>query len=114
MSHAKDSIVSAREPIAPSPLTELDMALLRNAIAVADDARKRGRHPFGALVADVVGMAHAGLGIHMLGSISPQVFTSYSQWPALAAALLKAGFTSVETGQILGGNYRRAFEATMA
>lgn len=54
-------------------------------------------------MADVVGVAHVGLGTDMPGFIRPPVFTSYAQLPALAAALLKAGFTSVETAQILGG-----------
>lgn len=64
-------------------------------------------------MADVVGVAHVGLGTDMLGFIKPPVFTSYTQLPALAAALLKTGFTSAEVGQILGGNYRRVFEATV-
>lgn len=64
-------------------------------------------------MADVVGVAHVGLGTDMLGFIKPPVFTSYAQLPALATALLKAGFTSAEVGQILGGNYRRVFEATV-
>lgn len=62
---------------------------------------------------DVVGVAHVGLGTDMLGFIKPPVFTSYAQLPALATALLKAGFTPIEVGQILGGNYRRVFEATV-
>ncbi|WP_372913518.1 dipeptidase [Ralstonia pickettii] len=65
-------------------------------------------------MADVVGVAHVGLGTDMLGFIRPPVFTSYAQLPALASALLKAGFTVEEVGQILGANYRRVFEATMA
>lgn len=64
-------------------------------------------------MADVVGVAHVGLGTDMLGFIKPPVFTSYKQLPALATALLQAGFTQTEVGQILGGNYRRVFEATM-
>lgn len=64
-------------------------------------------------MADVVGVAHVGLGTDMLGFIRPPVFTGYAQLPALATALLKAGFTSGEVGQILGGNYRRVFEATV-
>ncbi|CAJ0775151.1 membrane dipeptidase [Ralstonia holmesii] len=64
-------------------------------------------------MADVVGVAHVGLGTDMLGFIRPPVFTGYAQLPTLATALLKAEFTSVETGQILGGNYRRVFEATV-
>lgn len=35
--------------------TEADLALLREAIALAEDAKKRGRHPFAALVADRTG-----------------------------------------------------------
>ncbi len=62
---------------------------------------------------DVVGVAHVGLGTDMLGFIKPPVFTTYAQLPALATALLKAGFTSGEVGQLLGGNYRRVFEATV-
>jgi membrane dipeptidase len=64
-------------------------------------------------MADVVGVAHVGLGTDMLGFIRPPVFASYTQLPALATALLKAGFTSVDVEQILGGNYRRVFEATV-
>ncbi|MGM3277005.1 dipeptidase [Ralstonia sp. 24A2] len=64
-------------------------------------------------MADVVGVAHVGLGTDMLGFIKPPVFTSYKQLPALAAALLQTGFTQAEVGQILGGNYRRVFEATV-
>lgn len=43
-------------------LSSRDAALLREAIALADDARARGRHPFGALVADAQGrvLARAG------------------------------------------------------
>ena len=63
---------------------------------------------------DVVGVAHVGLGTDMLGFIKPPTFTDYAQLPALATALLKAGFTSGEVGQLLGGNYRRVFEATVS
>jgi membrane dipeptidase len=41
---------------------------------------------------DVVGVAHVGLGTDMYGFISPPVFRSYEQLPALGAALLAAGF----------------------
>ncbi len=64
-------------------------------------------------LADVVGIAHIGLGTDMLGFIRPPVFGSYAQLPALANALLKSGFTPAEVGQILGGNYRRVFEAAV-
>ncbi|MFL9887415.1 membrane dipeptidase [Paraburkholderia agricolaris] len=64
-------------------------------------------------MADVVGVEHVGLGTDMLGFISPPVFTSYRQLPDLASALLLAGFSQAEVGAILGGNYRRVFEASV-
>jgi membrane dipeptidase len=64
-------------------------------------------------MADVVGVDHVGLGTDMLGFISAPVFRSYEQLPALGGALLAAGFSQPETGQILGGNYRRVFEASL-
>ncbi|MCL9844074.1 membrane dipeptidase [Ralstonia solanacearum] len=64
-------------------------------------------------LADVVGVAHIGLGTDMLGFTRPPIFDSYAQLPALAGALLKRGFTPAEVGQILGGNYRRVFEAAL-
>ncbi|MFT4066181.1 dipeptidase [Paraburkholderia sp.] len=65
-------------------------------------------------MADVVGVEHVGLGTDMLGFISPPVFRSYEQLPSLGAALLSAGFSQQETELLLGGNYRRVFEASMA
>jgi membrane dipeptidase len=64
-------------------------------------------------MADVVGVEHVGLGTDMLGFISPPVFRSYEQLPDLASALLSAGFASDEVGAILGGNYRRVFQASV-
>lgn len=64
-------------------------------------------------MADVVGVEHVGLGTDMLGFIQPPVFRSYEQLPALGAALLAAGFSQTESEQILGGNYRRIFEASV-
>lgn len=65
-------------------------------------------------MADVVGVDHVGLGTDMLGFISPPVLNSYAQLPRLGSALLAAGFSQSETEQILGGNYRRVFEASVA
>ncbi|QGZ66415.1 dipeptidase [Paraburkholderia acidisoli] len=65
-------------------------------------------------MADIVGVDHVGLGTDMLGFIAPPVFRSYEQLPALGNALLAAGFTQAETAQLLGGNYRRVFMASMA
>jgi membrane dipeptidase len=64
-------------------------------------------------MADVVGVEHVVLGTDMLGFISQPVFRSYAQLPSLGDALLGAGFSPRETEQILGGNYRRVFEASM-
>ena len=64
-------------------------------------------------MADVVGVEHVGLGTDMLGFISPPVLRSYEQLPDLASALLLAGFSPEEVGAILGGNYRRVFQASV-
>ena len=64
-------------------------------------------------MADVVGVEHVGLGSDMLGFINPPVFRGYEQLPALGDALMTAGFTKEEVGMILGGNYRRVFEASV-
>ena len=70
-------------------------------------------HGFRRMV-DVVGVEHVGLGTDMYGFISPPVLRDYEQLPALGAALLAAGFSQKETEMLLGGNYRRVFEASMA
>ncbi|MPV48800.1 nucleoside deaminase [Pseudactinotalea sp. HY160] len=41
-----------REPVTDTRPSDIDLALLREAIALSQDARGRGRHPFAALVAD--------------------------------------------------------------
>jgi membrane dipeptidase len=64
-------------------------------------------------MADLVGVDHVGMGTDMLGFISPPVFTHYGQLPDFANQLLAAGFSNEETGKILGGNYRRVFEASV-
>jgi membrane dipeptidase len=63
---------------------------------------------------DVVGVEHVGLGTDMLGFISPPVFRSYEQLPELGNALLAAGFQPPEVDLLLGGNYRRVFEESLA
>lgn len=65
-------------------------------------------------MADIVGVAHVGLGTDMLGLLTPSVMDSYRKLPLLAQALAGAGFTRQETAMILGGNYARVFAATMA
>lgn len=65
-------------------------------------------------LAEVVGVEHVGLGSDMLGFVDPPVFNNYRQLPQYASALQAAGFTRDEVGQILGGNYLRVFEASLA
>jgi membrane dipeptidase len=65
-------------------------------------------------LADVVGADHVALGSDMLGFISPPVFNSYRQLPAYASALQDAGFAPADVEKVLGGNYLRVFEATLA
>lgn len=65
-------------------------------------------------LADVVGADHVALGSDMLGFISPPVFSSYRQLPAYAKALQDAGFAPADVDRVLGGNYMRVFEATLA
>ncbi len=64
-------------------------------------------------MADVVGVEHVGMGTDLLGFISPPVFGSYRQLPEYAGHLLDTGFSNDEVGKILGGNYRRVFEASV-
>jgi membrane dipeptidase len=66
-----------------------------------------------ARMAEVVGVDHVGLGSDMLGLTVPSVFDSYRDLPQLAQGLLDHGFTPVEAGKILGGNYARVFVATV-
>jgi membrane dipeptidase len=66
-----------------------------------------------ARTADVVGVAHVGIGSDMLGLLSAACFEDYRQTPALAEALLGAGFGPAEAAQILGGNYARVLAAVL-
>jgi len=73
------------------------------------DALARGM----ARLVDVIGVDHVGLGSDMMGIVGPASFDDYAQLPALAQALLDHGFNADEAGKILGGNYRRVFEASL-
>ena len=66
-----------------------------------------------ARMVDVVGIDHVGLGTDQLGLVGGSTMPSYADLPQLAAAL-RAKFTADETGKLLGGNYRRVFEASLA
>jgi membrane dipeptidase len=74
------------------------------------DAMARGARQ----LADVIGVDHVALGSDMLGFITTPVFNSYRQLPAYAMALLDAGFTTSDIEKVLGGNYLRVCEATLA
>lgn len=66
-----------------------------------------------ARMADAVGVDHVGLGTDMRGLVGPSTFPDYDQLPALAEALLGAGFSPADSGKILGENYARVFETCM-
>jgi membrane dipeptidase len=66
-----------------------------------------------ARLAELVGVDHVGLGTDQMGLLGPSVLPSYADIPQLAAAL-RTKFTDAETAKILGGNYRRVFEASLS
>jgi membrane dipeptidase len=65
-----------------------------------------------AKMAEVVGVNHVGLGTDQLGLVGASALPSYTDLPQLAAAL-RTRFNAEETAKILGGNYRRVFEASL-
>jgi membrane dipeptidase len=67
-----------------------------------------------ARMVDVVGIDHVGLGSDMRGLVGPSIFPDYDQLPGLAEALIGVGFNVTDTTKLLGGNYARVFEATLA
>jgi membrane dipeptidase len=66
-----------------------------------------------ARMVDVVGIDHVGLGTDQLGLVGASTMPSYADLPQLANAL-RAKFTAEEIAKLLGGNYRRVFEASLA
>lgn len=54
--------MNVRHTAPTAALSDMDIALLRQTIALADASRARGRHPFGALVADEHGNVIATAG----------------------------------------------------
>jgi membrane dipeptidase len=62
---------------------------------------------------DVVGVDHVGLGTDQMGLLGPSSLPSYADLPQLAAAL-RAKFNEADVAKLLGGNYRRVFEASLA
>jgi len=66
-----------------------------------------------ARMAEVAGIDHVGLGSDLLGLVGGSTLPSYTDLPQLAVAL-RTKFTAEETAKLLGGNYRRVFEASLA
>jgi membrane dipeptidase len=66
-----------------------------------------------ARMVDVVGVDYVGIGTDQLGLLGPSAMPSYADLPQLAAAL-STRFKPDEISRLLGGNYRRVFEACIA
>ncbi len=64
-----------------------------------------------ARMVDAAGIDHVGLGSDIRGLTGPSIFPDYDRTPALADALLRAGFSTADAGKIMGGNYARVFQA---
>jgi membrane dipeptidase len=65
-----------------------------------------------ARMVDVAGIDHVGLGTDQMGLPGGSIMPSYADLPQLAAALATR-FNAEETAKLLGGNYRRVFEASI-
>lgn len=76
-------------------------AYFPNVVAYADGMAK---------MAEIVGVDHVGLGTDQLGLPGGSSLPAYSDVPQLVAAL-RTRFNPAETEKILGGNYRRVFDA---
>jgi len=60
---------------------------------------------------DAVGPDHVGIGTDMDGLGPYAVFADYAEWPSIPAALLARGLRRDDVVKIMGGNFRRLFEA---
>ena len=67
-----------------------------------------------ARMVDAVGVDHVGIGTDMDGIGRNALFTSYADWPSIPGALLARGFARPEVAKVMGGNFRRLFEAVAA
>ena len=79
---------------------------------MADDPVGVG-HPFAGKAAGVARVDHVGIGTDQMGLQGPSCMPSYADLPQLAAAL-SSRFKPDEIAKLLGGNYRRVFEACVA
>ncbi len=66
-----------------------------------------------ARMVDAVGVDYVGVGTDQMGLTGASAMPSYGDLPQLAAAL-STRFKSDEINKLLGGNYRRVFEACIA
>jgi membrane dipeptidase len=66
-----------------------------------------------ARMVDVIGVDHVGIGTDQLGLLGPSSMPSYADLPRLAAAL-RTKFNDADVAKLIGGNYRRVFEACLA
>jgi membrane dipeptidase len=62
---------------------------------------------------DAVGVDYVGIGTDQMGLTGASALPSYNDLPQLAAAL-SSRFRPDEIAKLLGGNYRRVFEASLA
>ncbi len=69
---------------------------------------------FVSRLVDAVGIDHVGIGTDMDGISGGAIFTSYSRWPNLAAALVDHGYRPDEAAKVLGGNAQRVFRKVAA
>ena len=69
---------------------------------------------FVSRLVDAVGIDHVGIGTDMDGISGGAIFTSYSRWPNLAAALVDHGYRPDEAAKVLGGNAQRVFQKVAA
>jgi membrane dipeptidase len=67
---------------------------------------------FARMVA-VIGVDHVGIGTDQMGLQGPSSMPSYADLPQLAAAL-RTKFSDADVAKLMGGNYRRVFEACLA
>lgn len=59
---------------------------------------------------DKLGVDHVAIGTDMDATYAP-VFTTYTQWPLIPAALLARGLSEADVSKIMGGNFLRVFAA---
>jgi membrane dipeptidase len=64
---------------------------------------------------DTVGVDHVAIGTDMNGILPPYaIFEDYAEWPSIGASLLARGVRADELAKVLGGNFRRVFQAVTA